>query len=153
MRTAGRGSDALHPRCAVEGAWHALAGGVGRRGGLTTNVVLAKAGTHTALLLRLELDGRRPCAALPTVAMGPGLRRDDAGRDQCPSNDISVRTGTSIARNLSAPPKSGRSMMKQAARTLAPIWRSSLTAPSAVPPVATRSSTTITRSPSTTASS
>jgi len=35
----------------------------------------------------------------------------------------------------------GRSMMKQAASTCAPSWRRSLTAPSAVPPVAIRSST------------
>src|SRR6202041_1087278 len=37
---------------------------------------------------------------------------------QFPSNAISVRTGTSIARNFAAPPRSGRSMMKQAATTL-----------------------------------
>src|SRR5437762_8360378 len=71
---------------------------------------------------------------------------------QCPSNAISVRTGTSMARSFAAPPRSGRSMMKQAATTLAPIWRSSFTAPSAVPPVAMRSSTRITRSPGWTAS-
>jgi hypothetical protein len=47
---------------------------------------------------------------------------------ECPSNVISVRTGTFIARSLAAPPRSGRSMMKQAATTSAPIWRSSLTA-------------------------
>jgi hypothetical protein len=58
--------------------------------------------------------------------------------NQCPSNAISVRTGTSIARSFAAPPRSGRSMMKQAATASAPIWRSSFTAPSAVPPVAMR---------------
>ena len=40
---------------------------------------------------------------------------------QWPSNVISVRTGTSIARSFAAPPRSGRSMMKQAATTSAPI--------------------------------
>src|SRR5262249_49645094 len=47
---------------------------------------------------------------------------------------MSVRTGTSSLRSLAAPPRSGRSMMKQAASTCAPNWRNSLTAPSAVPP-------------------
>ena len=39
---------------------------------------------------------------------------------------------------LRPPLRSGRSMMKQAATASAPIWRSSFTAPSAVPPVAMR---------------
>src|SRR5262245_64719060 len=43
-------------------------------------------------------------------------------------------------------------MMKQAAITFAPSWRKSFTAPSAVPPVAMRSSTRMTRSPFSTAS-
>jgi hypothetical protein len=43
-------------------------------------------------------------------------------------------------------PSSGRSMMKQAASPLAPIYFNSLQAASAVPPVAMRSSTRMTRS-------
>jgi heat shock protein HtpX len=82
-----------------------------------------------------------------------GLFSPPRNRLQCPSNVMRVRTGTSSLRNLSAPPRSGRSMMKQAASTCAPSWRSSLTAPSAVPPVAIRSSTRMTRSPFSTASS
>jgi len=37
--------------------------------------------------------------------------------NQCPSNAIRVRTGTSSLRSFSAPPRSGKSMMKQAAST------------------------------------
>ncbi len=73
--------------------------------------------------------------------------RDELKIFQWPSKAISVRTGTSSASSFLRPPRSGRSMTKQAATMSAPIWRKSLTAPSAVPPVAIRSSTRITFSP------
>ncbi len=63
------------------------------------------------------------------------------GLDQWPGNATSVRTGTSSSASRREPPRSGRSMMKQAASTSAPRERSSLTAAVAVPPVAMRSST------------
>ncbi len=50
----------------------------------------------------------------------PFRARGDRDASQCPSNDTKVRTGTSSARSLAAPPSSGRSITKQAASTSAP---------------------------------
>ena len=123
---------------------------VGRRAGAARRgqAVPALAATGRARRLRVAGQRSRPVGTAPEIAVSSA-----ANRLQCPSNVIRVRTGTSSLRNLSAPPRSGRSMMKQAASTCAPSWRSSLTAPSAVPPVAIRSSTRMTRSPFSTASS
>ena len=82
----------------------------------------------------------------------PSRQSGSANKHQCPSNEISVCTGTLSLRSFSAPPSAGRSMTKHAATTSASSWRNSFTAASAVPPVAIRSSTSTTRSPATSAS-
>src|SRR5580704_15134611 len=89
----------------------------------------------------------QPCGGTPPD------RNLDRRSSQCPSKDISVLTGTPRALIFLAPPRSGRSITKQAATTSAPIFFKSPTAPSAEPPVAMRSSTRITLSPGATASS
>src|SRR5688572_1708282 len=85
------------------------------------------------------------------------VHADEAGRTRdeylhSPSNSHSAKTLTpSFSRRL-RPPTSGRSMMKQHSTSSAPILRRSVTAASAVPPVAMRSSIRSTRSPGATAS-
>src|SRR5438034_8856192 len=103
MRTAGRGRNVLHPRCAAEGARAALASAARRRGAVT---LLSSLRTQGLYRIALAMRTRRQ---LRTVAMGPafaGTTWAEFGtkQTQCPSNAISVRTGTSIARNLAAPP-------------------------------------------------
>src|SRR5216684_6251683 len=52
-----------------------------------------------------------------------GRRFDARGVEaQCPSNAISVRTGTSMARNFAAPPRSGRSEERRVGKECKSRW-------------------------------
>ena len=69
-----------------------------------------------------------PCST-PSGARSPVLKeraRDNSG--QCPAKETKLRTETPSASILAAPPRSGRSMTKQAAATSAPICCKSLMA-------------------------